>query len=373
MACSNTCRHAIKIITDAEGFIRPFLVKERCTECGRCTAVCPVLHPLRPERLCSPKVFACAHADEPVRLSSASGGVFAAIAQAVIQRHGIVFGAATNEHMQVGHTAIERQEDVCLLQQSKYVQSDLGHCFAAAKKNLEIERTVLFSGTPCQIAGLYACLGKDYTNLYTVDILCKGAPSPGIFEIFIRSQEKRYYSALRSFSFRVKKQGHAKAMSIFRFADGTQRELPLTQTSFGSGFSTNLFLRPSCYQCAYRNPHRIGDISLGDFWGLSRDSSFYHDRHKGVSLVMLNSAKGKALFESAGADTLRVEERLLEEAVSHSSALQDKIFKNRFRGLFFKTYNRYPHLALSLFTLPHRMAVRLRSTIESCLKRPRCT
>ena len=262
MACSSICERAIEIITDDEGFIRPVVVEEKCVECERCVKICPVLNPVSLERLGKPLVFACAHADEQVRLQSASGGAFSAVAQSILQRKGIVFGAAMTDGLRVEHIAVEREDDMHLLRQSKYVQSDIGRCLSMAKQHLENGRFVLFSGLPCQIAGLYSYLGRDYEKLYTVDILCKGAPSPGVFATFIHSVESRYKSALKSYSFREKTHGWGKAISVFNFVNGKQLLLPLSQTSFGSGFSTELFLRPSCYHCIYRNIHRIGVLEV---------------------------------------------------------------------------------------------------------------
>jgi coenzyme F420-reducing hydrogenase beta subunit len=363
MACSSICERAIKVITDDEGFTRPFVVEEKCIECGMCTKICPVLNPVLLERLGKPLVFACANVDEVVRLQSASGGAFSAAAQSILQQKGIVFGAAMTDGLRVEHIAVEREDQLHLLRQSKYVQSDIGQCFLMAKKHLDNGRFVLFSGLPCQIAGLYSYLGRDYEKLYTVDILCKGAPSPSVFATFIHAIERRYKSDLRLYSFREKMQGSAKVVSVFTFADGKRRVTPLTQTSFGSGFSTDLFLRPSCYRCIYRNINRLGDISLGDYWGLGNDSSLYQHKQKGVSLVLLNSIKGKSLFESICGNLL-FEERTIEEAVSHNSALKNKTTQNCNRARFFAVYKRYPHLALSVFTVIHRTVVWFRDKVK---------
>ena len=369
MACSNICEHAITIKTDEEGFARPSVKKHYCIECGRCEKICPTLHSVVPERLVEPLVFACAHRDEKFRLESASGGLFMALAQLILLRSGAVFGAVMTDGTHVEHRRVERHEDLHLMQKSKYVQSNIGRTLLETKDFLESGRPVLFSGLPCQIAGLYNFLGKDYHNLYTIDLLCKGAPSPGVFQAFIRSLETHYNSPIRSYAFREKKPESSQALSIIKLADDRRYKIPLTQTTFGSGFSTDLFMRLSCYRCRYRNTNRIGDLSAGDFWGLGSDSSFYRERQKGVTLLLINSIKGKMLFESA-AGSLLCEKRLLSEAIACSSALRSKITSNRLRTGFFTVYKRNPNIALSLFTLPHRIAVCLRNSIGITRKIP---
>jgi len=247
MACSNACEHAIQDIIDEEGFMRPFIVETECLKCENCTNACPVINPILPARISTTQVFACAHANEHVRMQSSSGGVFSVLVKIIFQRQGIVFGAAFTDSHLVEHIGVEREEDLHILRRSKYVQSNIGQCLSMVKENLEKGRCVLFSGLPCQIAGLYSYLGKDYEKLFTVDLLCKGAPSPGVFSTFLNSIEKRYKSIVQTYSFRDKKHGLKRTISVVTFTNGKQRVFPLTQTSFGSGFSTNLFLRPSCY------------------------------------------------------------------------------------------------------------------------------
>lgn len=368
MACSNICDIAIKVVTDKEGFRRPIIVNDDCLRCGKCVNVCPVLNPVVPERTITHRVFACTNSSKLVRFDSSSGGVFTELATFVLQKKGYVFGATFTSECVVAHIEIDSENDLGKLRKSKYVQSDVGQCLKKAKGRLEAGQYVLFSGLPCQIAGLYSYLGKDYDRLYTVDILCKGAPSPGVFAEFISETEKRYGCKVQDINFREKKYGWGnRAMMALNFTNGKQSVLPLTLSSFGSGFSTDLFLRPSCYNCKYKNKDRIGDITLGDFWGIGKDLSFDNLKKEGVSFVMLNSKKGKELFDSVKSDLL-VDERSFNEASKNNSALNMRNIKKRTRTLFFLAYRTNPKIALNLFTCPHRIAVWFRDLIYRCYK-----
>lgn len=364
MACSNICDIAIKVVTDKEGFRRPVIINNDCSKCGKCVNACPVLTPVVPEKTITHQVFACTNSSKLVRLDSSSGGVFTELAKFVLQKKGGVFGAAFTNECVVIHIEIDSENDLSKLRKSKYVQSDVGQCLKKAKERLEAGQYVLFSGLPCQIAGLYSYLGKDYDRLYTVDILCKGVPSPGVFAEFICETEKHWGCKVQEINFREKKYGWGnRAMMVLTFANGKQRVSPLTLSSFGSGFSTDLFSRPSCYNCKYKNKDRVGDITLGDFWGIGKDLSFDKLKKEGVSFVMLNSKKGKELFNSIRANLL-VDERNLSEASKNNSALTMQNIKKRTRALFFLAYRINPKIALNLFTCPHRIAVWFRDKIR---------
>ena len=368
MACSNICDIAIKVVIDKEGFRRPIIINDNCLECGNCEKVCPVINPIVPERVITPQVFACASSSKSIRLESSSGGVFTELAQLMLKEHGSVFGAAFTSEFKVEHIEIESEADLYKLRKSKYVQSDIGECLRKVKDSLESGKHVLFSGLPCQIAGLYSYLGEDYERLYTVDILCKGVPSPGVFAEFISETEKYHGCKVREINFREKKYGWGnRAMMVLNFTNAKQSVLPLTLSSFGSGFSTGLFLRPSCYCCKYRGNRRVGDITLGDFWGIGNNLSFNNIKKEGVSFVMLNSKKGKDLFGLIRANLL-ADERNLNEASKSNSALRGRNTNNRFRALFFLVYKCNPQIALHLFTLPHRLAVWFRDLIRHFYK-----
>lgn len=185
-ACAAKCpKQCIKMISDTEGFWYPQIDEEECINCGLCERVCPIITPIKFEDPFSPMAYACYNRDEKVRLASSSGGIFTLIAEAVLKQGGVVFGAGFDEDFNVCHQCVERVEDLDKLRMSKYVQSKIGETYREAENFLKENRLVLFTGTPCQIGGLKAYLGKSYDNLITQDIICHGVPSPMVWEDYL--------------------------------------------------------------------------------------------------------------------------------------------------------------------------------------------
>ncbi|NLZ52236.1 MAG: 4Fe-4S dicluster domain-containing protein, partial [Thermoanaerobacteraceae bacterium] len=205
-ACKNICSlNCITMQSDNEGFWYPKVNYENCTKCGKCINVCPIMNQKEFEN--KPQGFACINRDENIRLESSSGGIFTLIAEQVIEDGGVVFGAAFNEKFQVEHSYIEVQEELYKFRGSKYVQSKIGETYNQAKKFLEMQRKVLFTGTPCQIAGLKSFLGRPYENLFCIDIVCHGVPSPYVWEKYIKYREKKAGSTTQRIAFRRKDEG----------------------------------------------------------------------------------------------------------------------------------------------------------------------
>lgn len=197
-ACFSICPvSAIAIKSDDEGFLRPYIDDSLCTRCEKCERVCPVLNPLIvPSQF--PEAFATFNMDESIRLQSSSGGVFSALAEDCIQSGGIVFGAGFSENLQVNHMCVDNIDDLYKLRGSKYVQSSIGQTYKECKQFLISGRKVLFSGTPCQIGGLKAFLGKEYDALLCVDIICHGVPSPLLWSFYKQYQEGKNNSRIMS-------------------------------------------------------------------------------------------------------------------------------------------------------------------------------
>lgn len=237
-------------------------------------------------------VYASKHKNPEVRAESRSGGVFTALSDYVLQKDGVVFGCVLSEDLLVKHTiarsSIERDE----MRGSKYVQSNMGDTFREVKNELENEKLVLFSGTPCQVAGLKTFLGKNFDNLICIDILCHGVSSPKILKDYLEWQKKNFKNSFLTMDFRNKiDYGWAEHVETLYAYDGSV---------YNSRVYTNLFyshciLRPICYECKYKSIARVGDISLGDYWGIEKAAPGFND-NKGVSLVLLNSEKGKNIF-----------------------------------------------------------------------------
>ncbi|SEM04953.1 Coenzyme F420-reducing hydrogenase, beta subunit [Syntrophus gentianae] len=363
LACVNVRCASLLCETDQEGFIRP-VVQESCTNCGRCSKVCPKLVVKRASNDYKARYYACAAKDQDVLMRSSSGGLFSLLARQVLKKKGIVYGAAFNENMHLEHIAVDTEDKLPLLCGSKYLQSDIDGCYFQIQKLLQEGRTVLFCGLPCQVDGLNCYLETDnFERLITVDILCKGVPSPGVFSAFIAQQEKNVGRKIVNVTFRDKSSGWGNAIMGIYLSNGIVIKHPLTQTTFGAAFSTNLIMRKSCYQCSYRSMHRVGDITLGDFWGIGKDSNLYEAREKGVSFLSINTSKGEERFSEIGA-SINYESADISNAISNNSALRTSYYSNKKREDFFNKFTINPQKALAHYTVAHRMLVFLRNSLK---------
>lgn len=348
-ACINICpQECINMISDTEGFLYPVVDQERCTNCGFCRDICPILHIDELDLRVPQKVYACWNNDEETRFRSSSGGAFSALAEHVLGEGGVVFGAAFDDDMKVKHVFISKKEELQQLRGSKYVQSDIGYTYLEVKKFLEQERKVLFSGTPCQVAALYAIIGKQSENLLTCDLLCKGVPSPGLFAKYVGYLEQRFKAKLGGINFRSKHRGWEVRSTAAVFNNGRQHILRDANDSFYYGFSQNLTLRCSCYQCPYASIKRNGDITLGDFWGIGDSFLFDHDTKNGVSVVLVNSEKGHRVLCVLGenAPQLYLEERIIREAQA-MRALSHPWQEPKKRNALFSDYQRLEYKELA--------------------------
>jgi len=280
-----------------------------------------------------PAVFAAWNRDGDVRRDSTSGGAFSALADYVLEGGGVVFGAALDGRQHLRHIACFRKEDLWRLRGSKYVQSDLEDTFRAVKKYLET-RQVLFSGTPCQVDGLYHYLGGRPENLTTCDLVCHGVPSPGVWEDMARYIEAKRGRELQTVRFRNKVEGWKNSHFTAVYDDGTVDTHPLYETEYGRGFGRALFLRPCCYRCPYASMNRPGDFTLGDLWGL-RPDELPEQQQKGVSLLLVNSPHGSHIF-----DQLRLVRQPfpMERAIMGNPRLASPIAQPPQRAAFFAAY-----------------------------------
>ncbi|HJB13207.1 MAG TPA: Coenzyme F420 hydrogenase/dehydrogenase, beta subunit C-terminal domain, partial [Candidatus Oscillibacter excrementigallinarum] len=293
-ACASGCpKDAITMERDREGFAYPVIDSAVCIRCGHCTAVCPILRE-RPQAP-MPAVFAAWNKNDAIRKDSTSGGVFTLLAEYILESGGVVFGAAFDGSQHLRHTACFRKEDLWRLRGAKYVQSDLGTVYREVRRWLA-HRPVLFSGTPCQVDGLYRYLGGRPENLTTCDLVCHGVPSPGVWEDMARNLEARRQQPLQAVRFRNKVTGWKDSHFTAVYGDGTVDTAPLFRTEFGRAFGRALFLRPSCYRCPYTSMTRVGDLTLGDFWGL-RPDELPDQQEKGVSLLLVNTPHGSHIFD----------------------------------------------------------------------------
>lgn len=304
-SCEQSCpKHCITIQENDEGFLYPFIDLSACVECGLCLKKCPAndvdVHRNQPKH-----VYGARNKEDASIMKSASGGISDVAATYILNRNGIVFGAAYDDGLHVHHIEVKDIKDKYKIQSSKYVQSNLEHTYSKAKAYLDQDRFVLFTGTPCQISGLYAFLQKDYEKLYTLDLICHGVPSPKLFDSYIQYQSKKLKEPVTSFDFRSKeKRGWATQYKITT-EHHTKSDL-LALDKYGKHFMDGDCYRMSCYQCPFANLNRVGDLTIGDFWSVSQThKEFYSD--KGVSSVFVNTEKGQALFNEIKDDVYHID------------------------------------------------------------------
>lgn len=300
-ACTSLCpAKAIEMRTDGEGFLRPAIDREKCTECGLCLKRCPVTVESHGAPSIMPALYAAWHTDPATREASSSGGVFSALAEQILSQGGVVFGAAYADNMEVRHHAVTSSAELHSLRGSKYVQSRIGRTFLDARQHLESGRQVLFTGTPCQIAGLRAFLGKEHEGLFTCDLLCHGVPSPGLWDAYIRSLEGKRKRVVRSVQFRSKEVHWLKPSVVLDYRDGGRTVTACQDDMFMRCFLADLALRPACYRCNFKALSYPGDITLADFW-VVRQVHPDLPLDAGISMLLINSEKGRSLVSAAGA------------------------------------------------------------------------
>lgn len=336
-ACVQKCpKQCISMTHDEEGFLYPKVDETLCVHCGICEKTCPMLNPEQPK---NPKtVYASINPNENTRIKSSSGGVFYLLASRTIQQGGVVFGACFDTQWVVRHDCTETKEGLEKFLGSKYVQSEIGDCYYRTEKYLKGGRIVLFSGTACQIAGLLCFLKQPYDNLITMDVLCHGVPSPLIWRDYLEYECNRHQVKLTditNISFRDKQVGWRRFGMSIKSHEKLLVSEPLDQNVYLKGFLRDLYLRPSCYQCQFRCGKCHSDITIADYWGIWNHHPQLDD-DKGTSLVLINSEKGRILFNDID---LMKEETSYKEALSGNSPLEHSVLETPYRQQF---WNRYP-------------------------------
>lgn len=310
-ACVNVCpADAMRMVPDALGFLEPIVLEDKCIHCGLCLSICPVLSQRKSENSATPKCFA-AMMPEQERKRSSSGAIYPALARKFVQNGNSAYGVVWSEDFlpcveeATDLEAVERQR------KSKYVQADTGMTFLEIKNKLKKGQTILFSGCPCQVAGLKACLGREEKNLYTIDIFCHGTPSIKMLKEEL--QQKVGDEQLKSIDFRTKNRGWGESSKwlVLETADGKVQEFSMSNSAYEKGFHKGLTLRESCYDCPFCDFPRQGDLSLGDFWGI-KDRCAELDDDAGTSVILVNSEKGKQLLEEIRSEISVLKEVPLE-------------------------------------------------------------
>ena len=301
-SCEHTCPvKAISMQINDEGFLVPTVNEDVCVNCGKCRRACPMLNWYRcgePER-----GYAAYLRDKEKLNRSASGGAFTAIAETILANDGVVFGTANNPDTHMPEVQCARSlEELETLKNSKYVQSDTADSFLHVQEALDAGELVLFSGTPCQVAGLRRFLGKPYNNLYTVDIICHGVPSQKLYGNYLDWLGKQHGGDVKNYVFRSKAK-HGWSLTyradIVDAKDQQKTEEHIASLSpYYYSFLKGDIYRESCYQCPYADPWRSADLTIGDFWGIEREYPAFVN-HDGVSAVLVNTEHGAALWERA--------------------------------------------------------------------------
>ncbi|WP_313180558.1 Coenzyme F420 hydrogenase/dehydrogenase, beta subunit C-terminal domain [Lacrimispora sp.] len=391
-ACMNICpKSAITMVPDEFGFIYPQIDDLKCIECGLCKKTCGYQKESHKVKNLSTWV-AVNKADEVLK-KSASGGAFSAIAKEVLAAGGMVFGCAMileSGELIPKHISIDRIEDLYKLQGSKYVQSFTKDSYQQVKKLLNSEKKVLFSGTPCQIVGLYAFLGsEEYKNLYTIDIICHGVPNAKFFLDYLKELEKKKNGTITSFIFRDKQNGWGLMASVTYKKQAGDMKKGLLNTKISSYYS--LFLsskiyRINCYSCPYAGLSRPGNISIGDFWGIEKQHPEYLngtkasiEKSKGVSCILVNNEHGTDLVQKYG-NNLHLLPSTVDKAAECNGQLkapspfsQDReiimqIYKNQGYSAVDTWYRKKVGIKYPVYILWNAMPNNIQKTIKKLLK-----
>lgn len=331
-SCWNSCpKQAITMVEDVEGFRYPQINKDLCVNCGACERACPVLNPPVVEKTEEPATYAAINDEEGVRQNSSSGGIFHALAEQVLQDGGIVFGAAWDDKWEVSHQAAENETELAALQVSKYLQSRAEDVYQRVRQELTAGRKVLFAGTPCQCAALRTFLKKDYPNLFLVDFICHGVPSPAVWREYLAARSGG--EEIQGISMRNKNLSWERfLLAIFFKKANKYLAEDLNTDLYLRGFLQNLYLRPSCHSCHFCKQNRPTDITLADFWGVAEELPEAYDG-QGTSLVFIHSRRGENAFTQVNVRKWPVE---FVNAVRYNTAMLSPALPSVKREAFFK-------------------------------------
>lgn len=347
-ACAAICpKQCITMNEDSEGFLYPRADCCRCISCGLCEKVCPVLNQGKERRPLA--AYAVRTAKRTVLEKSASGGAFSILAEKIIEENGVVFGSGFTPEYEAAHGYTESIEGVSQFMGSKYIQSNMGNSFRKAKEFLRNGRKVFFTGTPCQIAGLYGYLGENPDNLITAELICHGVPSPGVWRKYlseeIEAQYHKGYGNIKVDGIKFRDKHNAGwngynftiEFSAWNGAD-CRKKITLSQPGkaenlFIIGFLMDLYSRPSCYECHARSFRSGSDFTIGDFWGIEKYHTGFED-NLGVSALLVNTHKGEELLNSADCVKVTTEYRYI---LANNKCLETSVTEPQARADFFSS------------------------------------
>lgn len=324
--CGDVCpTKAITFVEDMKGFLHPH-IESNCIKCNLCKEHCPALRETSSVSL-DIECYAAWSKNNDNRLSSSSGGIFYFLAKEIIQMKGIVIGAAWNNN-HVEHVVCKMEAELYKLRKSKYVQSSTKGIYNIVRKTIQSHKFVLFSGTPCQIAAINNYLTeKEKEYLYSIDVICHGIPNQKLLNKHIEYISSKYHKKVKAIDFRYKELGWKEFRVKISFEDNSRIYLGTDEDLYYKAFNRNYSLRDSCYNCKYSNLNRQSDITLGDFWNYYPLSFHMRKYENGISCILLNTKKGKKLFEKIK-DSLVYESRSIKDALNANQSLSKSFNKN---------------------------------------------
>lgn len=327
--CPKKC---ISFSVDNEGFQYPKVDYTKCIKCGICFKICPVN--IKPIEGVVQGVYGGKNAIDEERIKSSSGGIFSVIAKEILMKSGVVYAVCQDKKdFEVKHIAIESYSEIDKVRKSKYIQSELGNTFVKILSDLNKDRTVLFVGTPCQVAGLKKLVPNN-KNLYTIDFICHGVPSQFVWNKYLEAQEKVFKSRITEVHWRDKKQGWQGCYNRIVFKNGKEYIANVVTDPFLRSFNESLFLRKVCYKCPFKGLNRSADITLADLWGVNNFAPTEND-DGGISSILINNDKGKRIFEN-------IQEKIsyfsvdIENILKYNSQIFKTAKNNNNRNKFFK-------------------------------------
>ena len=318
-ACINVCPFgAISVVWDEFGFDFPQIDENKCVKCGKCERACNFVQ--KCELYTPLKAFAMANSDAEIVAKSSSGGVFSALAEHVLSLSGAVCGCVYDDGLMPKHICADNEKEINRMRRSKYAQSDINVVYQDVFDRLRKGQTVLFTGTPCQVAGLYSVVGKGFSNLITADLICHGVPSRLMFKNFLGYLERKYNTKITDFNFRSKKYGWQRFTLEFKDDKGRMRNIGKVSEFYMPAFTSGNTIRQSCYSCRFACSNRIGDFTIGDFWGHT-NSNISLDKTKGISVCTVNTSHALDLLEKLSKNIV-MEEINYEIAVNGNTCLR---------------------------------------------------